>query len=209
MINFRSAIFGAAMCVFGLGTVQATVVDTGNSLFDDETNLEWLDLTETDGMSYSNALASFSADGWVHATQTQFQTLFDHVITSYSDTSGNGSGFMTSATSTGFNLADTWIDMFGLTYNSSSSTASYGWYKDAAGILRLGGVFRGTSNAQFFRDYYYDYTSLFLSKGHAPVGVFMVRSVATVSEPATFAILGLGLASLGFARRRAKTGKSF
>ena len=58
--------------------VNAALIDNGTSMFDTDTGLEWLDLTQTQGISWNAAEASsyVTIDGYVHATETQVETLF-------------------------------------------------------------------------------------------------------------------------------------
>ena len=59
-------------------TANAALIDNGTSMIDTGTGLEWLDLTETLGISWNAAEAStfVTVDGYVHATEVQVETLF-------------------------------------------------------------------------------------------------------------------------------------
>jgi len=79
-MNFRTKLVSASALVLSLlvGNGYAALVDNGNSMIDTGTGLVWLDLTETQGISWNNAEAStyFTVDGYVHATDEQVITLF-------------------------------------------------------------------------------------------------------------------------------------
>ena len=67
--------------------VNATLIprdytSTGDNLitFDSDTGLEWLDLSETAGMSVAAALAANV--GWTLATRVQFSDMFSEVYSS-------------------------------------------------------------------------------------------------------------------------------
>ena len=51
-------------------TALAEIINTGNSIIDTETGLEWLDLTQTQGLSWNEAEASqfVTVDGYSHAS---------------------------------------------------------------------------------------------------------------------------------------------
>jgi len=70
----------ATALVFSLlmGNSNAALVDNGTSMIDTGTGLQWLDLTETQGISWNDAAAStyVTIDGYVHATEAQVITLF-------------------------------------------------------------------------------------------------------------------------------------
>ncbi len=59
-------------------SASATLFDSGTSMIDTDTGLEWLDLTETIGDSWNQVEASsfVAVDGYVHATEAQVETLF-------------------------------------------------------------------------------------------------------------------------------------
>lgn len=203
MINFRSAIFGAAMTLLGLGSAQAALIDTGNTFIDEEAGLEWLELSQTDGMSYANALSAFSSDGWGYASRAQFSDIFYKVFPFYSP---NVDGFQTTSNITVMSQGDLWVDLFGTTYLNGNQNVSFGWYKDDSGILRLGGINDTGTNITLYGNHQYNYGS-YLGSGNSSVGVFLVRDYvvpAAVSSPMTLLLLGLGLAGLGFAGRKAK-----
>jgi len=75
----------ASMCVlvvlFGAVSVaRAALIDNGNSMIDTATGMRWLDLTETQGLSWNGVEAStfVNVDGYVHATEAQVITLFSN-----------------------------------------------------------------------------------------------------------------------------------
>jgi hypothetical protein len=61
------------------GDAQATIIDHGDYLTDTTSGLDWLDVTKTANMSYSEALAELgvggSYEGWRYATGIEFNTL--------------------------------------------------------------------------------------------------------------------------------------
>jgi hypothetical protein len=60
------------------GNAGAALIDSGNALIDTSTGLQWLDLTETQGLTWNQAEASgyVTVQGYVHATEAQVITLF-------------------------------------------------------------------------------------------------------------------------------------
>lgn len=60
------------------GSANAALIDNGTSMIDTATGLKWLDLTQTQGMSWNTSLASsfVTVEGYTHATETQVITLF-------------------------------------------------------------------------------------------------------------------------------------
>jgi hypothetical protein len=68
------------MMLLAISAAPATalIVDNGTSAIDTGTNLEWLDLTETQGLTLNQVQSSslILTDGWVYATAAQVTTLF-------------------------------------------------------------------------------------------------------------------------------------
>jgi len=68
-----------AMILFLSVRAGAEIVDNGRFTSDTVTNLDWLDLTETRGLSYSYVSSQLASDGqfagWVYATRQQVNDL--------------------------------------------------------------------------------------------------------------------------------------
>ncbi len=216
---FRT-LFAVAALAFS-SVSSATIVDMGNYQYDDQTGLEWLDLSLTDGLSIGTALAAYS--GWTLATQDQFSTMFEwYNGVAGADTSVlgfTGSGYQNSL-SGGYEslrgsdgasyLSNQFFSDFGITLSTSSGyseyATAYGWYREGSAV-RLGGVhaidyYNSNSDAiTAYYDHYYDYSYL---NGHSSVGNFLVRAATTVPEPSVIALLGTGILALGVVRRRRK-----
>lgn len=81
-MNHHTKIASSAALVLTLlgGSAHAALVDNGNSMIDNGTGLEWLDLTETQGLSWNQAEAStfVTVDGYVHATDDQVLEMFQN-----------------------------------------------------------------------------------------------------------------------------------
>jgi hypothetical protein len=79
-MNFQTKLAGVSAVVLSLlgSGSYAALVDNGASMIDQGTGLEWLDLTQTKGMTVNDALAStfVTVDGYAYATTAQVTTLF-------------------------------------------------------------------------------------------------------------------------------------
>lgn len=178
-----------------INPANATLIDRGTITYDDVNQMEWLDLSLTDDMQPGNALSAYSADGWSIATESQYQAMFDSFITGYVD---NGGWSMTVTTDTiQYTQIQEFIDLFGVTVESSGVRSSYGLYMEGS-IVRLGGVHDGISSGTLFRNHGGNWTN---ASDTSLAGVFLVR--AAVPETVTLALLALGLLGLGFSRRKA------
>lgn len=192
-------VVGSVLSLLGISSVQAVIIDNGSYTTDSATGLDWLDLSETDDLSYTGALSLFSSYGWVGATESQFEGLIDSMFSEYS---GNTSGYMlVSKVSTTFNEAMNFKNLFGSTCVPTNSDCSYGLY-NVNGQLRLGGVYTYDYGAYVYRDHDANYGDTNFS--HPNMGIFLVRNTVSVAEPASIALMGLALSGLGYARRKKK-----
>jgi hypothetical protein len=176
----------------GVTHVSAAIMDTGTSMVDTATNLEWLDLTETDGLTIAQAQASsfVTVDGYVHATDEQVQELFTNA------------GFVTAA-STASALNDA---------AAADLLAALGCTQ-FCGVADLNGTGRGFalwSGTTYTRAFYKEgplgaswATTSGLTANvdlvDATAGHYLVR---VVPEPSTALLLLGGLACLGARRER-------
>jgi hypothetical protein len=82
MINLKQVLSGLlAMAFLAIANPsQADLIDQGRSVLDTDTGLEWLKMAETTNLSAFHiaieGVGGFYADGWVHATVDQIETLF-------------------------------------------------------------------------------------------------------------------------------------
>lgn len=185
-----------------------------NVTHDTLTGFDWLDLIESNGISYNDITLQFGSggthDGWRHATRAEVTTLF------------TGSAGLTIGNQT---IADPnavqFVSLFGTTligpFNSLMSRGQYD--DDATGTLINNA---GSGSVSYFNgtgpplNYTPDTTVIIsddqsLIKSAIPIGDaghWLVRDASqssTVPEPCTFALatLGLmGLAWLGWRKRR-------
>lgn len=180
-------------------SANAALIDQGDSTLDDVNNLEWLDVSLTDGMTVSAALAAYEADGWELATETQYHGLFNDFFTIYNDADGNGVQTVHDGVDQVlYDQSLVFASLFGLTYEIETASASYGFYVDeTTGDLHLGGTFLGSTWSNLYGDYPVAYAT-----PNTSVGIFLVRATS-VPEASTLAMLAIGLLGLGFARRKA------
>lgn len=189
--------FGAALLlalgIAPLADSNAALVDLGSDTLDTATNLLWLDVSLTDGMSPLAALTTYSDYRW--ATDDEVYALFlDGGMTAVD--SVNRSADYADA----LNL----VTLLGATFTSTTQLGVQGWalYSDTPTMFIEPAVVSVTSIAQG-RAY----------AGGAivgpefqinDVGVFLVRSVP---EPGSLALVGGALTGLGFLSARRHRGR--
>ncbi len=194
--------------------------------YDNVSQLQWLDLTYTDGLSVSDAMNVYGADGWIVATEAQFHSLYhnNYDDPTNTDVYGYTEGFDANPpegdgvhTVTGQNLFDTsYLTSFALDFGVTDSGSqqgftysnTYGFYLDGSAI-RMGGVYQyvqeqgadtGNKIVSYY-DYFPDYSDLFYDP--EAFGVYMVRDVAPVPVPAAAWLLLSAVGGLlGFGRTR-------
>jgi len=98
------------------GTSHADLLDRGATTLDTESGLEWLDVTETLGVSALDIVVGgyggLMADGWMHATVEQIDELFTHAGIPLPHNGGQSPA--------GFAGADLLIRLLGASGSSSS-----------------------------------------------------------------------------------------
>jgi hypothetical protein len=199
---------------------------TGDSraTLDDQTGIEWLDLTQTDGMSIDQAenLLSSTFAGWRLPTRSEVTQLMVNAFPSAAENM-KGGGSWGYVDSTMDNKVDYFRTLFGSTVANSSYNYTYGIFKndvvDGQSSVLLSGV-----NDKVSSDYVMLHSNISHSSStgfaNASYGVYLVSDGGTtlssindpsinigsanVPLPATAALLGLGL--LGFGARRKKHG---
>ena len=220
---FKSIIGATCACLAVVSfNVSAAIIEIGGYQYDEETGLEWLDLTFTAGMTLSEAIDTHGSAGWSIANREQFSGMYSKyddptdtslygLSTGFNDspTSGNqsvrGSGVLNSA---GLNL---FAVEFELTRDSFHYTISdtrvdkwsVGYYLDGDDIY--GDIYMGGTLAiNYIDDHledrlisYYDHKLTSAPTTVSPYdsyyGVFMVRDVSAVPVPAAVWLFGSGL----------------
>jgi hypothetical protein len=201
------------------GAAQAELLSTDVSVFNDglatldtQTGLEWLDLTETHGINYSNLdnIVANSYPGWRKATIAEIDTLFTNTF------DGLVLGTLQTLNST---QTSDFISLFGANSNGFADS----FVENDSGVLKLWEV---KLTGQVYNGYgsYNQYMN-----GLAHVGTFLVsdggltltsqnnpainlpgfsgdvNEVADVSTPIALGALGLfGMLGFSAARRRQK-----
>lgn len=187
-------------------SVNAALIDNNTFTFDTSTGLDWLDLSETAGMSYSQALSSNS--GWRYATYYEVQNLFGVLFIGYYDTDTTRHQSL----STNNAYSDQAIDvnnfqsLFGIvdsiTASGKTHSYTYGLYsRGEPSTLRAMGAYSNTDGLTNIQgiEFYQAYTSSFTADGH---GTYLVRT-SIVPIPSAVWLFGSGLICfIGLARHK-------
>lgn len=208
---------------------SAAIIDSGSFFTDTDTDLQWLDVTETVNRSYSDISAQFGTGGeyagWRYATRNEFVSLLE----SWTGISGavNSQVFTTGTTPSvdglvtlfGSTLDTLWIDRFGQTWDSQQG------YAEGEGIdYTLGILDDSFMNNQTQRqvaaiwdnevgglDYYTtNDRQVGLDTTRYEIGSYLVRSASenqpddevSVTEPGHLILLGAGLFGLALTRKK-------
>ena len=167
---------------------------------DESSRLEWLDLTETLGLSGADFLADVGgwlSAGWMFATTGMVDQLFVN----------GGADNLLGVPGTPGNRrpAEQFGRLFGITIGSG---CSQGFSDAGSGMGNLPGfcAFPGNGPGTAFGIFWGGDTNgtIPLEEGFPQGGVWAYRDSAIVPEPGTLALFGLGLAAMGLSRRRKK-----
>jgi hypothetical protein len=192
-VLFLTLILTAALCAT---SASALLIDNGTTTTDTDTNLEWLDLTETLGLSYADALASsfVTVDGYRSATSLEVAQLFTNAGIGTQDNL---------AREVDFAGASLLLDTLGCTLTPSVCATSanrsgtgYAEWSPGSGrraLYRVDGINGGRGAATI--------QSSFVTGADPGIGTFLVR---VVPEPSTALLMLGGLAALSVKRRDAE-----
>ena len=184
-------LVGSILVTMVAGSSSATLVDSGTSMMDTATNIEWLDLTQTQGLSWNQAEASsfVTVDGYVHATDEQVITLLTNA------------GFLTldnASNTLNDPAAATLLSFLGCTQFCGTSNALGRGFADWDGTFTTRPFYRASGLGAAAAT-----TSLLSSNldlVDATAGHYLLR---VIPEPGSLLLLFAGLSIFGARRRRA------
>ncbi|MFQ3188913.1 MAG: hypothetical protein ACI936_000033 [Paraglaciecola sp.] len=231
-MKLLSTIFAVSTIALASMSASAQLIptdwkNTGDKLatLDESTGIEWLDLTQTDGMSIDTAESYLSSrfEGWRLPTRSEVTQLMVNAFPSEASNVQNSGGWGKTNTTTD-NEADNFQLLFGTTQVSSNYDYTRGMFKNDPGgdysVLYSGVADRKSddyvalySNANVTNDtsYSHSYYGVYLvsdggttqsSLNDPSLNANNANAPSSVPLPATAALLGLGL--LGFGARRKK-----
>lgn len=182
---------GALCLALSAAPATAAIIDNGMSAIDTGTGLEWLDLTQTLGLTWNQVEASsfVTVDGYAHATDEQVIQLFQNAGFLTTDNTSNAANDPAAATLLG---------ALGCTQFCGTANALGRGFADWDGTFTTRPFYRASALGAAAAT-----TSLLSSNldlSDASAGHYLVRAV--VPEPGTALLVGAGLAILGACRRR-------
>lgn len=190
---------------------QAGLIDNGLTTIDDVSGLEWLDLTETAGLSIADVEAGaggFIADGWSVANLNQICSLFGNV-TSFDEEdcnteyrngtlSASGTNYLFGPDASVTPIISLLGNVGGNNWTLGTFDASLVGYSGYACLYEGtgGGCASTGAPGGFVLDNYFSNANF----NWSAAGVYLVKG-ASVPTPATLAIFGLGMIAFGFRRK--------
>jgi hypothetical protein len=171
------------------GLIEADYLTSGDELavYDEDTGLSWLDMTETLYTGYEEASSTIA--GYRMATQSEITELFNNA---FGELSYDSYGIYNDYDE---GIVKNFIELFGVTFRNDTLT-TIGYYLDDDGVLSMTKVslwddgdenpegyltrINGTSYEKDLPDFYYE-------NGSSYFGFYMVKdSVSEVPEPNMF-----------------------
>jgi hypothetical protein len=232
---FKNTLIAATL-LLSITSVQAALVEsdwqsTGDALatLDTETGIEWLDLTQTDNMSISQAenLTGTGGifNGWRLPTRTEVTQMLYNAFPSQVEQ--DGSVAYISSDEAVLYEAVVFKSLFGITYVTPTREISMGMFKSDEGApypVAMTGIYHNYNarNINFYSYHLMDHPSgITITTTNPVLGVYLVSDggttlssqqdpsinannanapAADVSSPALLGLMSLGL--FGFAARR-------
>lgn len=124
MLRHKSIVFAGLLWTLSHSPAAAlppNIIDEGSATHDALTNLDWLDLTQTKGLSLAGVTTQFLADGWQIASRTDVEGLLGNA--------GIPNVFPSFATPPDPELLELQA-LLGITFTSAALRNSYGWTTD-------------------------------------------------------------------------------
>jgi len=218
MIRCASLAFLLALASTG---TSAALIDQGDTTLDNVTNMEWLDLTATQGLSVNGFLASnfVSVDGWSIADVGQVEGLLRNLFvgpqyTPFPDTDGS----VVETDPVQLAAVNAAFDLFGETGATNNGTGPFGegLALDMAGGASFAGVcqpfyqkfleFDGNGLAETGESIVTSFCAaafVDMNGSLESVGVWAYRDVAAIPIPAAAWLFGSALGLLAWMRRKA------
>ncbi len=162
-------------------SVSAELIDQGQFTTDSEQNLDWLDLSETTGLSWNQARGKLT--DWRPATLDEIKALHAQLFPGY-DPGASKMESLRNGYENQLNDVHAFNALFGFTFQSEMETFSVGLYRKPAGNVTLMGareVFadkRSPHRTILFGPKYMPYEPYNADFVAAHAGVYMVRPTA-------------------------------